>query len=130
MPALLLSALALPVALTACSSTAAPSVSCDDVLAQASYETMAQLAAAGLAADPDALRDALPDDADAVKNGDGATIELPSYDDARERFSDAEYAQVRSALSSASTGVGAVFDAEALYRALDASGPCAGQLDG
>lgn len=107
--------------LTACGSDddGDAAVSCASVLDAASYETFRQLAAAGLSADPVALREAIP----GARADDAAEVELPAY----EQFtglSDAERAELLSAVSSRLTGVGAVFDVEQLYTALDNSEVC------
>lgn len=98
-------------------------VSCADVMAQTSYEAMRQLAAAGLAADPAALRAALPGE---PRAGDGDTVELPGYPALLEQFDDAQRATLLSALSSSMTGVGGVFDLDAFTAATSQSGDCAG----
>ncbi|WP_300267332.1 hypothetical protein [Microbacterium sp.] len=114
------------VAFTGCAA-ASESPSCEEVMAQASYEVMSQLAAAGVASDPAELRAAMPrevtDDVD-----ERPEVTLPSYEVFTTEYSDAEQATLRSALTSASVGVGEVFDAEQLYSTMAAHGVCEGEL--
>lgn len=100
--------------------------SCSAVIAQASYETMRQLAGAGLASSPDELRGALPE---RFRSGTDNEVTLPDHATVEKEFSDAEQAELRSALSSKAFGVGAVFDEQALLAALNESGACSSWLD-
>lgn len=118
--------LTLVVMFTGCA--AAPdSPSCEEVLAQASYEVMSQLAASGVASDPAALRAGMPREVDDDIDGSSA-VSLPSYDVFTTEYSDAEQATLRSALTSSSVGVGEVFDTEKLYSTMATSGVCEGDL--
>lgn len=112
-------------ALSGCAAASEPSASCEDVLAQASYEVMAQLAAGGHATDPAGLRAATTGE---VVDDDAPEVTLPSYEVFTTEYLDAEQATLRSALTSASVGVGAVYDEQALYASMAVSGVCAGRL--
>lgn len=57
-----------------------------------------------------------------------ADVSLPPFDVFTTEYSDAEQATLRSALASASVGVGGLFDADALHAAMASDGPCAGEL--
>lgn len=122
-----LSALVLAAApLVACAANdedAHDEISCEEVVTQAAYETMRQLAAAGLASDPNALRDALPEGA---ASPDDDAVRVPEYAVFTEQYDDAEQATLLSALGSAQVGVGDVFDSEALYAATSRDGDCSG----
>jgi len=114
-------------ALAGCSAPAdGPAASCGEAMQQASYEAMRQLADAGLAADPEALRAALPGER---APGEAESVELPEYRVLMEQFDDAERAELLSALSSRTTGVGEVFDSEEFLASTSRDGACAGWLD-
>ncbi|MGF3054668.1 hypothetical protein ACQUSY_12030 [Microbacterium sp. YY-03] len=89
---------------------------------------MSELAEAGLVADPVALRAAVPDAI--VQDSHDPIVLLPSYEALQmdRDVSDAERAELMSALTSEMVGVGTSFDSDAFLARLNAYGPCAGAV--
>ena len=112
-------------ALAGCTAAPTDVDPCADALRQAAYETMRQLADAGYAADPAALRAAVPDAI--VTDDDSPSVALPPYETFA-AYTDGEQATLLSSASSRIEGVGDLFDVQEFYAESDASGACAGFL--
>jgi hypothetical protein len=95
---------------------------CDEILRAAAYETMRQLAAAGLAASPDELRVDAPE---GMAGGRGDSVHLPTHEVWERDFTDAERESMLSRLTSTTAGVGAVFDAVKFHTSVARSDLCA-----
>lgn len=95
---------------------------CNELLRQIAYEAMASLATAGLANDPEGLREALPGGV-----ADGSDITLPDFEEFSS-WDSGDQATLYSALQSERTGVGELLDVDAIATSMNATGPCEGWL--